>query len=133
MWKKAKMVVLVLVVVGALIIVLYFTVRHWLFKKEVEFTEHILQQTKQALQVYKIEYGTYPEPTNWCYVLMHPQGSNVTRGIVYLYTGPDRAPPTDAWGYVLEYRRQSNGFKVISVGPDGKMGSSDDVHAVVDE
>jgi general secretion pathway protein G len=73
-----------------------------------------------ALEMFKAENGHYP------------RGSKGLEGLV---TAPNDAnnwrQPMDPWGnkYVYQFpgRHNLNGFDLMSMGPDGKPGTSDDI------
>jgi general secretion pathway protein G len=80
---------------------------------------------KEALDAYEIDNGTYP----WSLQDLVQQPSNA-KNWHGPYLDPPR-PPIDPWGnpYVYYYpsKHKPNGYDLLSVGPDGKEGTDDDI------
>jgi general secretion pathway protein G len=78
---------------------------------------------KTALAVYKNDNGTFPKSLQD----LVQQPSNTTN-----WRGPylDKLP-VDPWGNVYNYacpgRHNTNSFDLMSIGPDGKAGTEDDI------
>jgi len=81
---------------------------------------------KLALDTFEVDNGYYPRDLNA--LVEQPSGVNVNN-----WQGPylEKSIPLDPWGnlYVYEYpgRRNLNGFDVMSMGPDGRSGTEDDI------
>jgi general secretion pathway protein G len=77
---------------------------------------------KSALSQYEIDCGTYPKSLQD--LLVQPSGVARWRG-PYL----DK-PPVDPWGNAYVYHvpgRHSVDYDLLSIGPDGKEGTADDI------
>lgn len=81
---------------------------------------------KLALDTFEVDNGYYPRDLNA--LLEAPSGVNVDE-----WKGPylEKGIPLDPWGnpYVYEYpgRRNMNGFDIMSMGPDARNGTEDDI------
>jgi general secretion pathway protein G len=83
---------------------------------------------KTALSAYEIDTGSYPrEQDGLRALIVQPADVRGWRG-PYL----ESDVPLDPWGhpYVYQYpsKRYANGFDIISMGPDGQLGTSDDIY-----
>jgi len=71
-----------------------------------------------AIDAYEVDNGIYPQS------LLNLQ----TKGNENNWNGPYmKSPPKDAWGNDFSYSVQGDSYKLISAGPDGQAGSSDDI------
>ncbi len=66
-----------------------------------------------ALELYKKEFGNYPRTLDELLV---------RKGIT------DKSIIEDAWGREYYYVRLKNGYKIFSLGPDGKPFTKDDIY-----
>ncbi len=66
-----------------------------------------------ALELYKKEFGEYPETLD---ELLKRKGIS------------DRSIIEDAWGRPYYYVKLKNGYKIFSMGPDGKPFTKDDIY-----
>jgi general secretion pathway protein G len=81
-----------------------------------------------ALSAYEVDTGTYPTSQDGLRALVvQPSNVNGWRG-PYL----ESDVPLDPWGhpYVYQYPGKLNpsGYDVISAGPDGQLGTADDIY-----
>ena len=80
-----------------------------------------------ALDAYEVDTGRYPSGGDGLMLLLVPPGD------VSGWRGPylKSEIPLDPWGnpYTYEYpgRNNSAGYDLISAGPDGQMGTNDDI------
>jgi general secretion pathway protein G len=79
---------------------------------------------KLVLNAFEVDNGFYPRDLN---ALMEPpSGATDWRG-PYL----EQDIPLDPWGnpYIYEYpgKQNPNGFDIMSMGPDGRVGGGDDI------
>lgn len=82
---------------------------------------------KTALEAFKVDNGYYPTNKNALYdLLQQPLGATNWHG-PYLDT-----IPKDPWGHDYIYecpgKHNTNSFDLISSGPDGRLGTDDDIH-----
>lgn len=81
---------------------------------------------KLALDTFEVDNGFYPRDLNALFEM--PSGTTATQ-----WQGPylEKGIPLDPWGnaYVYEFpgRRNLNGFDIMSMGPDGRNGTEDDI------
>jgi len=80
---------------------------------------------KAALDSYEIDNGTYPKSLQD--LLKQPANARNWHGP---YFDPPQLP-VDPWGYPYVYyypgKHNPNGYDLLSVGPDGKEGTEDDI------
>ncbi|MBV9658382.1 MAG: type II secretion system major pseudopilin GspG [Verrucomicrobia bacterium] len=79
-----------------------------------------------ALDAFEVDNGYYPKSGNLGDLLDQPAGAPNWKG-PYLKKGI----PLDPWGnaYVYEYpgKHHTNGYDLMSPGPDGRAGTDDDI------
>ena len=79
-----------------------------------------------ALDLYKADNGSYPLTKDGLQALVVKPGATLTNWHEYI----DRVPP-DSWGrgYIYECpgRHNTNSYDLISAGPDGRVGTADDL------
>jgi general secretion pathway protein G len=83
-----------------------------------------------ALGTYELDNGAYPSTAQGLQALrVKPSGTPDPKG----WKGPylDRDVPNDPWGNAYVYRspgtRNPDGYDLLSVGPDGREGTDDDI------
>jgi type II secretion system protein G len=85
---------------------------------------------RAGLDAFKLDNGRYPTAAEGLAALVAPPvGLNTWKGP---YLDPRRLPATDPWGRPYAYTppaAPSRGAVVLSLGPDGKAGTADDVVA----
>ena len=88
-----------------------------------------LKTLSGALGMYETDNGTYPTTEQGLRALLvRPAGQELPR-----WRGPyiDQADlPRDPWGHDYVYQRVESGFEVLSAGPDGIVGTEDDIREV---
>lgn len=83
-------------------------------------TRTSIQAIGTAIDTYEVDNGIYPASLQ----------SLLTKGNESNWNGPymkDGRMPKDAWGNDFSYSVQGDSCKLISAGPDGQMGSADDI------
>ena len=87
-------------------------------------TIDIFGKIKTGLDLYEIDCGTYPK--SFQDLLQRPTGMTNWHGPYF-----DGKIPQDPWGnnFIYEFpgKHNSNYYDLISLGPDGKQGTEDDV------
>lgn len=90
----------------------------------VKATKTQLSTFATALNMFKSDVGVYPSNLNA--LVMQPPGTNFGNWRQYM-----ESIPQDLWGhpyvYVFPGQHQTNSYDLISVGPDGKPGTADDI------
>ncbi|MEK9137329.1 MAG: type II secretion system protein GspG, partial [Bacteroidota bacterium] len=73
-----------------------------------------------ALKCYRLQVGVYPTTE---------QGLNALTNHFETYGGEPilERPPMDPWGTPYQYSLSSDGFSIVSAGPDKRRGTADDV------
>lgn len=113
-------VLLVVVIIGILVGVAVPKLSGRVREAQVSGTRQTIRAVGVALDVYEVDNGTYPSSLQ--NLLTSSGESN--------WNGPyikDARMPKDAWGNVLQFSIQANGYKIVSGGPDGSIGGSDDI------
>ena|SRR5690606_13500258 len=87
-----------------------------------------IKAIETALDAFEVDTGSYPRGNNGLSALVQmPSNTQNWRG-PYLKKGI----PTDPWGnaYVYTYPGKNNpdGYDILSMGPDGRVGGGDDVN-----
>lgn len=83
-------------------------------------TRTSIQAIGTAIDTYEVDNGIYPASLQ--NLLTKANESN--------WNGPymkDGRMPKDAWGNDFSYAVQGDSYKLTSAGPDGQMGSADDI------
>ena len=113
-------IMLVVVIIGILaaVAVPRFTGR--VRQSQIAAARSSIDGIKLALDLYEVDNGVYP-----------PALQNlVTAGSEQNWNGPyirDGRIPKDPWGNEFSYASKTDGFEIRSGGPDGQMGSGDDI------
>ncbi|MDB6055182.1 MAG: xcpT 8 [Verrucomicrobiales bacterium] len=120
------LIVLIILAVLAAIVVPKFSGRTEQAKQTAAQSQIALFGT--ALDTYEVDMGAYPQgKTGLSDLINAPRDGNSWKGP---YLKGDNIP-NDPWGnpYVYEYpgKHTMNGYDIISAGPDGKMGTDDDI------
>ena len=86
-----------------------------------------LASFQMALDSFEVDNGFYPKSGNLGMLLEQPANCPSWKG-PYLQKGI----PADPWGnaYIYEYpgKHHANGFDMMSMGPDGRSGTEDDIN-----
>lgn len=99
-------------------------------KSEVKAAKMQMSALRKALDVYRIDVGSYPESQQGLSVLITaPQGSTKWHG-PYL----EKSIPNDPWGNPYIYRNpgENREFDLISLGADGRPGGAADNADIVE-
>jgi len=83
---------------------------------EIAGTMEVMRSLSDGLEAYLAEVGTYPQLDDLVGL----------RELVPAYY-PEDGSMEDAWGSVFRYRLQGDDYTVTSTGPDGEVGSRDDI------
>jgi general secretion pathway protein G len=119
---------LVLVILGILaaLVLPKFTGRAEQAKETAAVTQ--IATFKTALSAYEVDTGSYPRQQDGLRALV-VQPSDVSG-----WRGPylESDVPLDPWGhaYIYQYpsKRYASGFDITSMGPDGQLGTADDIY-----
>jgi len=80
-----------------------------------------------ALDAFEVDTGSYPRSGNLNLLITPPNDATGWKG-PYLSKGI----PLDPWGnaYTYDYpgKHNTNGYDLVSAGPDGRMGTDDDIN-----
>lgn len=91
-------------------------------KSEVKAAKMQISALRKALDVYRLDNGSYPDQQQGLSVLITaPQGSTKWHG-PYL----EKAVPNDPWGnpYIYRIPGENKEFDLISLGADGRPGGT---------
>lgn len=81
-----------------------------------------MENIEKALNLYKINVGTYPENLEGLWE--RPARGGKWKGP---YLDPDDCPPVDPWGTAYEYKKHSSrDIEIISFGAGGAPGGTDE-------
>ncbi len=83
---------------------------------------HHFMNFSSALDLYKLDYGSYPSSEEGLIVLKNPPGGKKASHM--------NSIPKDPWGNEYRYfshETEYSGFNIISTGSDGKLGGGDDI------
>jgi general secretion pathway protein G len=76
-----------------------------------------------AIDLYEVEMGTYPSGLQDLTRATDEHGAYIRGGV-----------PTDSWGNTFQYTLKDRGNYIVkSAGPDGQMGTEDDITSFVNE
>lgn len=113
-------VLLVVVIIGILVGVVAPKFAGRAKQARIQGTRMTIKAVSTALDVYEVDNGKYPGSLQ---NLLSQSGELNWQG-PYLKDG---RMPLDTWGLELRYTAQNTGYKISSAGPDGQMGSADDI------
>ncbi|MDA0322591.1 MAG: type II secretion system major pseudopilin GspG [Verrucomicrobia bacterium] len=113
-------VLLVVVIIGILIGVAAPKLSGRVKQAQVQGTRQSIRNVSLALDTFEVDIGHYPSSIQ---NLLTSSGENNWNG-PYLKDG---RTPQDAWGVDLQYALEGDAYKLRSAGPDGQMGSGDDI------
>lgn len=113
-------VLLVVVIIGILIGVAAPKLSGRVKQAQVQGTRQSIRNVALALDTYEVDMGHYPSSLQ---NLLSASGENNWNG-PYLKDG---RLPQDAWGIDLQYTLSGESYSLRSAGPDGQMGSGDDI------
>lgn len=113
-------ILLVVAILGILSGVAVVSLRGRTKTANIAATRTSIQAIQTAIDVYETDNGVYPGSLQ----------SLLTRGSENNWNGPyirDGRMPKDAWGAEFQYSARENGYELKSAGPDGQMGTGDDL------
>lgn len=118
--------VLVILAVLAAIVIPKFSGRSQ--QAKITAAQSQIASMEMALDSYEVDTGSYPKGNNGLNALVQmPSGVQNWRG-PYLKKGI----PADPWGnaYIYNYPGKNNpdGYDIMSMGPDGRVGGDDDIN-----
>lgn len=99
-------------------------------KSEVKAAKAQMNALRKALDVYRLDNGSYPDQQQGLEALMTaPPGSTRWQG-PYL----QKAVPNDPWGHAYVYRipGEKSELDIISFGADGRVGGTDENADIVE-
>lgn len=111
-------VLLVVAILGILAGVMVFSTKGRIGQTQIGACRTSIQGICTAIDVYEVDNGTIPASLD---ALMKKSNEMNWRG-PYL-----RQEPLDPWGTKFNYTREGDEYKVISAGPDGQLGTADDI------
>ena len=98
-------------------------------------TKAEMSQVSMGLQLYRQEYGTYPEPTDNA-ELIQVLSKNNPRKLSFYTLSPSRNPDgvlLDGWSRPFVFEKIPDGFRIRSAGKDGVFGTRDDLQTDVSQ
>jgi len=118
---------LVLVILATLAAIVYPKISGRTEQAKNTAAQTQIANIEQALDQFEVDNGYYPKSGSLNALLEAPGDASNWRG-PYL----KKAVPADPWGnqYVYEYpgKHNQNGPDLSSAGPDGRMGTGDDIN-----
>lgn len=123
-WRQLLTLVMFLIIFGIIIAVFAVGMMNQTGSHELSRTRTKVDRVTHALFQYNVSYGEYPsQREGFQALLMPPDG-----GKPFLN---EKSIPKDYWGNELLYfnpaRRGGKPFEVVSKGPDGELGTEDDI------
>jgi general secretion pathway protein G len=112
---------LVVVIIGVLTAVVAGNFGKKSTTARINATRASISAISSAIEVYQMDTGRYPSSLDD--LVSNPGAANWDGP--YIKGGKDAL--VDAWGVAFTYKADGANFKVISAGPDGNMGSGDDI------
>lgn len=85
--------------------------------RRISETMATMRYLATALGTYEVDQGEYPGG----------DAEEMLQALAPDYYPPDRFPGTDAWGRPFSYASQGADYTLISAGPDGNLGTRDDI------
>jgi len=116
---------LVLVILGVLAAIVVPKLTGRTQEAKVTATKTQISSIKTALDLFEHDNGRFPSTEEGLGALVNNPGGNLTNWHKYM-----EQMPMDSWNQPLIYRQPgTNGkdYDIISVGPDGREGSADDI------
>lgn len=111
-------VLLVVAILGILAGVMVFSTKGRIGQTQIATCRTSIQGICTAIDVYEVDNGTIPASLD---ALMKKSNEMNWHG-PYL-----KQDPIDPWGNKFSYSREGDEYKIISAGPDGQPGTSDDI------
>ena len=106
---------------------------------DIKRTKIMMNSVKTALNQYKVNYGKYPEQATGLMALVFPpDGIDMSKKLKMYNLKADppfirvKKVPDDPWGTAIIYRSGIGKapFTLVSKGPDGLLGTEDDIKVV---
>jgi general secretion pathway protein G len=111
-------VLLVVAILGILAGIVVVSTRNRVPKTMVAATRMSIQGIATAVDAYEVDNGKFPSSLQ----------ALVTQSGELNWNGPYlQRTPKDAWGNDFQYSPSDSGYKITSGGPDGQIGSGDDL------
>jgi len=89
----------------------------------VGMTQHDMTMVGRALDAFRGDFGRYPTNSEGLVVLLRPPAGAQDAYLSEI--------PHDQWGHAFVYRCGTSdgqrGYRLISAGPDGRLGTDDDI------
>ena len=118
--------VLVILAVLAAIVIPKFSGRSQQAKETAAKSQ--ISSFELALDSYEVDTGGYPQGSNGLDALVNePNGAQSWKG-PYLKQGIPADPWGNAYVYTCPGKNNAKGYDLLSVGPDGRSGTEDDVN-----
>ena len=120
-------IMVVVIILGTIASLVAVNVMGQLEKANIETTRVQMQTFKQALDLFKMDNGFYPETEQGLQALVMPPATG-RQPRRYNPSGYLQGEvPLDPWGQPYGYASQGYSFQVFSAGPDGQLGTGDDI------
>lgn len=121
---------IVMVIIGLIVGVVGPRYFGQLSKSEIKAAKAQISSLRKALDVYRLDNGSYPDQqTGLSGLMVAPQGSNKWKG-PYL----EKEVPADPWSNAYIYRipGEKREFDLISLGADGRQGGAEENADITD-
>jgi general secretion pathway protein G len=113
-------VLLVVAILGILAGVVVVSTKNRVPKTMIAATRMSIQGIATAVDAYEVDNGKFPSSLQ----ALISQTSELNWNGPYVQSG---RLPKDAWGNDFQYSATESGYKISSGGPDGQVGSGDDL------
>ena len=110
-------VLLVVAILGILAGVVVVSVKNRIPATNISACRMSIKGLETAVSVYEIDNGILPNSLD----------NLITKGSEMNWNGPYVKSLNDPWGNPFGYSREGNNCKISSAGPDGQLGSGDDI------
>jgi general secretion pathway protein G len=111
-------VLLVVAILGILAGVVVVSVRNRVPQTQVAACRMSIKSLGTAIDAYEVDNGVLPGSLQ----------NLSTKGGEMNWNGPYiQGTPKDPWGNPFSYSRDGNSYRIVSGGPDGNVGSGDDI------
>lgn len=111
-------VLLVVAILGILAGVVVVSTRNRVPATQISAARMSIQSLGTAIDAYEVDNGTLPATIQ----------NLVTKGSEMNWVGPYiKTLPMDPWGQPFAYTREGDTYKIVSGGPDGQIGTGDDI------
>jgi len=112
-------ILLVVAILGILASVAVVNMHGHTLKANINACRTSIGAIQTAIDTYDVDNGAYPPSLQ----------ALITKGSENNWNGPylRNGLPKDQWGAEFQYTPKDNGYEIRSAGPDGQMGSADDI------